>query len=408
MNARPEDLADLRRLPTVLRIRLEAVVPLSSFMVDDISSADAVDDDGANWHLDAVHAREAWAHAVGTGVTVGVLDGGARFTHGALFTTYRGLHDDGRSLDHNYHWFDFVYGQRAPHDTLRGLGTQMIAVAAGAARAGVSVAPGARWMATNTCDRQYGCRERHIIQGIEFLLCPTDLRGRRRNCARGADVVLTAWAGLAGDASFRHLLYVWSLAGVVPVVGAGDAGPRCSTLSTPANSALALGVGATDRSGRLAAFSGRGPGLGVFAKYDAALFPTEKPDVVAPGAAVRTADVAADDAYIVASGTHLAAASVAGVVALVLSALPGAPFTTVHALLVASATPPTLATAECVPAGAQFNRTYTPTYGYGHVNAAGAVALAAPTAKQALAEDGDEGKSAKRRATDTGQPDSYS
>jgi len=392
MNARPEDLADLRHLPTVLRIRLEAIVPLSSFMVDDVSSADDADNDSVNWHLDAVRAREAWAHALGTGVTVGVLDGGARFTHEALLATYRGLRADGRSVDHNYHWFDFVYDQPAPRDTLRGVGTQMLAVAAGAGGAGVSIAPGARWMATSTCDRQYGCREHHVIQGIEFLLCPTDLRGRKPNCTRGADVVLTTWAGLAGDASFRHVLYVWSLAGVIPVIGAGDAGPQCSTLATPANSALALGVGATDRSGRLAGFSARGPGLGIFAKYDAALFPTEKPDLVAPGAAVRTADVAADDAYIVASGTHLAAASVAGVVALVLSVLPGAPFTAVHALLVARATPPTFSTdvdaAECEPAGAQFNRTYTPTYGYGHVNAAGAVALAAPTTKLALAVDG--------------------
>ena len=55
-----------------------------------------------------IAADAAWSVTQGQGVTIAVIDGGARYTHDALQSSYRGTARDG-SFDHDYNWIDYAY-----------------------------------------------------------------------------------------------------------------------------------------------------------------------------------------------------------------------------------------------------------------------------------------------------------
>ena len=47
-----------------------------------------------------------------------MIDGGARYTHEALQTTYRGSGSDG-SVDHDYNWIDYAYHNKEARHPLK-------------------------------------------------------------------------------------------------------------------------------------------------------------------------------------------------------------------------------------------------------------------------------------------------
>ena len=55
-----------------------------------------------------IRADAAWSSSQGKGVTIAIIDGGARYTHEALQPTYRGSRGSG-AADHDYNWIDFAY-----------------------------------------------------------------------------------------------------------------------------------------------------------------------------------------------------------------------------------------------------------------------------------------------------------
>jgi hypothetical protein len=237
VNAKASLLRQVQALDCVLRVRPETTYPLVAPLVDSVSSAEETEP-GHNWHLAAVRAPAAWAYARGANVTVAVIDGGALATHVAIAAAYRGYRAapaDGSQ--HDYAWIDYVAGHPEPRDVLGGLGTQMLSVAVGqqpleALQAGadppgplgVGIAPAARWMAAATCDATWTCAEQHVVQGVQFALCPTRRDGTKPDCARGADVLLASWGGVAADVTLRHIFFVLSQAGpwTLPRMG----GPR--------------------------------------------------------------------------------------------------------------------------------------------------------------------------------------
>lgn len=161
--------------------------------------------------------------------------------------------------------------------------------------------------------------EDYWVEGLEWLE------------TLGADVVSSSlgyFSGFSdgGDYSFGDLDGTTAITtraaemaaerGVVVVNAAGNAGlpqvPGEGTITTPADGPRVIAAGALLPSGGLAPFSSRGP------TADG----RTKPDVVAQGVAVVTADPSRPSAYLFLSGTSFSCPQVAGVAALLLEAHP--------------------------------------------------------------------------------------
>ncbi len=100
--------------------------------------------------------------------------------------------------------------------------------------------------------------------------------------------------------------------GIVLAVSAGNNGSQPGTISAPADAFNVLAVGAVDATGRIAAFSSRGP------TYDGRI----KPEICAMGVDTYGASSTNDNMYTYASGTSLSAPLIAGAACLMIEARP--------------------------------------------------------------------------------------
>ena len=250
-------------------------------------------------NLIAIGAPDAWARGLtGQGVVVALLDSGVDMSHADLAARWRGGTNS---------WFD-PYGEHpdAPFD-VNGHGTQTLGVILGGDAGGsaIGVAPGAQWIAARIFDD----RDRATIEGIhkalQWVLDPDGDPATHD----APDVVNNSWSFVnAGcDGEFADDLSALRAAGILPVFAAGV---RDSV--SPANTPEAFAVGALADVETALADSPRGPsicgGKPVF------------PQVVAPGANIRTTD--RFGTYATLDGSSLAAAHVSGALALLLDADP--------------------------------------------------------------------------------------
>jgi subtilisin family serine protease len=118
---------------------------------------------------------------------------------------------------------------------------------------------------------------------------------------------------------FARIVDVWRAAGALPVFAAGNGGPGCNTVFSPATSLNAVSVGAVDRLRQACDFSSRG------------LVSSVKPDLVAPVMGIVSAHPSSALARM--SGTSMACPLVAGIAGLVLSVNPSLSVERLHALL---------------------------------------------------------------------------
>ena len=232
-----------------------------------------------------------------------VIDTGIDTTHLDL--------DEGKVLAFK----DLVNGRTTAYDD-NGHGTHVAATLAGDGDALPSrqfrgVAPGAALVGVKVLDSSGIGTLDAVIAGIDWVVANKDVYGIEainlslgaRGCADGTD--------LTSQAVSRAVA-----AGIVVAVAAGNDGPGTCTVGTPAAAAAALTVGAMADLGAggfgLTSFSSRGP------TADGRV----KPDVVAPGFLITSAQANTVSGYVSLSGTSMATPFVAGVALLMLDANP--------------------------------------------------------------------------------------
>jgi hypothetical protein len=262
------------------------------------------------WNISAVHATDLWNQGhTGAGAVVASMDSGVDVNHPDLQNKWRGGTNS---------WYD-PNGQHAtPYDAI-GHGTQTMGIMVGGDAGGTSigVAPGAQWIAVKIFNDSGTASYSAIHQGFQWLLDPDN----DPNTDDAPDVVNNSW-GLDTVSCFTEFqadIQVLQGSDIAVVFAAGNYGPSPSTIVSPANNAGSFAVGATDSANLIAPFSSRGPsacGGGI------------SPHVTAPGVNIRSSDLTAGgvspDSYVYVSGTSFAAPHVAGAIALLLSAFPGA------------------------------------------------------------------------------------
>lgn len=308
---------------------------------------------GTAWHVEAVGGPEAWeADLDGGDVVVGIIDTGVDGSHDALSGQFVG--DGG--------WLDLTGDCAAPCDEV-GHGT----AAAGLVLAGdgpgpeadLGLAHSARWLAARACTES-GCAFTDLLAATEWLLAPdgdADLR---------PDVVSGSWGAPPGAPGYGRIVRALEAAGVVVVLAAGNDGPTCASVETPADQPEALAVGSVDRAGQIDPRSSRGPAGD--AEAESVVL---KPDLVAPGMDVMT--TAPDGEFATATGTSFAAPLVAGAAALLLDARPelaGDPAAVREALVAGAALPEP--DAVCNEAGRPPDGP-NQTFGAGHLDVAAAL-----------------------------------
>lgn len=265
------------------------------------------DPTGPTWNVRMIGADRVWSEfgVDGAGIVVGSSDSGVDGGHPALADGFRGGDDS---------WHDPWDATRAPTDQ-GGHGTHTVGSAVG--RRGIGVAPGARWVGCVNLDRNLGSPA-YYLDCLQFMLAPFPAGGdpfTDGRPGRAPQVLTNSWGcpPIEGcDAgALRPATAALDAAGIFVVASAGNTGPYCDSVDDPlAPYPDVLTVGAVDQQRRVTIFSSRGPAAGGAAK----------PDLVAPGAEIRSA--MPGGGYATLDGTSMAAPQVAGVVALMWSANP--------------------------------------------------------------------------------------
>lgn len=262
------------------------------------------------WNLDSIRASELWNIGYdGSGTVVANMDTGVDVNHPDLAASWR---------SGNNSWFDPSGEHSTPYDKT-GHGTQTMSLMAGGEAGGTSigVSPGAQWIAVKIFNDAGVASLSSIHQGFQWLLDPDGNPGTNDI----PDVVNNSWGfpNLVGQCytEFSADIGVLKAAGIAVVFSGGNQGTLGSV--SPGDNPESFAVGAVDSSNNVAATSSRGPSA-----CDGSFFP----EVVAPGVSIRAADLTFGgvfpDSYASVSGTSFAAPHVAGTMALLRQADPGA------------------------------------------------------------------------------------
>ncbi len=286
------------------------------------------------YNVTKVNAPDVWDLGfTGQGVVVAVLDVGVNYNHVDL--------SDHMWEDVNYpnHGYDFAYNDNDPMDN-HGHGTHCAGTVAGDGTAGsqTGMAPDALIMAVKVLNDAGSGQESNSWQGFEFAV------------ENGADIISfsVGWSHSWGPnrPTWRNTLENTLAAGVVASVAAGNEGGSTNNpddVRTPGDCpppwlnpdqtliggiSASVCIGATDNNDYIASFSSRGPSewenINPYNDYP---FNPElgllRPDICAPGVNIKSCDAFNTSGYTYMSGTSMATPGVAGVMALLLSKVPG-------------------------------------------------------------------------------------
>ena len=339
------------------------------------------------WGISKVKADQVWAtlNITGTGAIVAGQDTGYDWDHEALKQAYRGW--DGSTVDHNYNWHDAIH-QLMGHTTANpcgldsaepcddnGHGTHTMGTIVGdnGAAEQIGMAPGAKWISCRNMERGVGTLATYI-ECFQWFVAPTDLAGNNPDPNKAPHVINNSWGcpstegcNISNFATMQTVVDNVKAAGIVVVASAGNNGPMCETVSSPA--AIfdsSFSVTATTSTDAIAFFSSRGP---VMADGSQRM----KPDISAPGVSVRSS--LPNNAYGSKQGTSMAGPHVAGLVALIISANPNlaGQVDVIEHIIRSSAEP--LTTDEAC-GGDSTTAVPNHTFGFGRIDALAAVTMA--------------------------------
>lgn len=276
------------------------------------------------WNIAAVHAPDLWSMGyTGAGVVVANMDTGVDSAHPDLAATWRGGANS---------WYD-PHGQHAAPYDASGHGTQTMGLMVGGNAGGTSIglAPGARWIAVKLFNDAGQATLSDIHASFQWLMDPDG------NLATldSPDVVNASWSLIGGaigscNLEFNDDIHMLKAAGIAVVFAAGNDGPAAFSSDSPGNNPEGFSAGSVNSALTVANDSSRGP-----SGCDNGVFPR----LVAPGVNVRTTDLSFGGIplYAIVSGTSFAAPHVAGAMALLAGAFPGASVAQIETALMQSA-----------------------------------------------------------------------
>lgn len=316
--ATPDNIRELASLPGIDSVRLDATVSVPEPMPAAAAAPE--------WNISAVHAPELWSQGyTGQGIVIASMDTGVDPEHQDISGKWRGGTNS---------WLDLQGGNTTPYDG-NGHGTQTMGIMVGGDLGGsaIGMAPDAQWIAVRIFDSHGQTTMSIIHQGFQWLLDPDGKPGTDD----APDVVNNSWGfeTNAGECitEFQPDIETLKLMGIGVVFSGGNRGPYLSSSVSPANNPGSFSVGAVDNTLAVTYFSSRGP--------SACDGYTTYPELVAPGAGVRTADLtyggSYPDSYMTVDGTSFATPHVAGAMALLLSAAPTSSLDEIETALVQSA-----------------------------------------------------------------------
>lgn len=264
------------------------------------------------WNLSETRVTDLWDMGhYGLGVVVATMDTGVDPDHQDLAANWRG---GGNS------WYDPSGEHATPFDA-SGHGTGVMGVILGGNSTGVDIgaAPGAEWVAAKIFDDAGVSDLARIHQSYQWMLDPDG----DPETDDAPDIVNNSWVlqGSQNDClgEFSTDIALLKDAGIAVVFAAGNFGPGGASSMEPANDPGSLSVGAVDFYQDVLYTSSRGPSSCGGAIY---------PRLVAPGESIFTTGLTGGgsnpSAWMFASGTSYAAPHVAGVMAVLKSAVPDA------------------------------------------------------------------------------------